>query len=67
MADLNGLRIADKKHIGLARDAQGRGHHGRHQRRAGEDREDAGAVSVMALERVPSDIVGTAAWRGCRP
>ena len=25
----------------------------------------AGAVSVMALERVPADIGGTAGWPGC--
>jgi len=38
MADLNGLRIAEQKAHRPRRDAQGRGHHGRHERRAGEDR-----------------------------
>src|SRR5688572_19894823 len=50
MADTNGLRIADRKHIGLAEMLKG-----------GvimdvTNAEDAGAASVMALERVPSDI-----------
>ena len=29
--------------------------------------EDAGAVAVMALERVPADIRRKAAWRAWRP
>ena len=48
-------------------DAQGRGDHGRGHARAGEIAEDAGAVAVMALERVPADIRRTAASRGWPP
>ena len=42
---------------GLGADAQGRRHNGRRNRRTGAGiAEDAGAVAVMALERVPADI-----------
>ena len=38
------------------RDAQGRRHHGRRHAEQAKIAEDAGAVAVMALERVPADI-----------
>jgi pyridoxal 5'-phosphate synthase pdxS subunit len=37
-------------------DAQGRRHHGRRHPEQAKIAEDAGAVAVMALERVPADI-----------
>ena len=37
-------------------DAQGRRHHGRGHPEQAKIAEDAGAVAVMALERVPADI-----------
>jgi len=45
------------------RHAPRRRHHGRRQSEQAKIAEDSGAVAVMALERVPSDIRRTAAWR----
>ena len=56
MADLNGLRIADKKHIGLAEMLKGGVIMDVTNAEQAKIAEDAGAASVMALERVPSDI-----------
>ena len=56
MSDLNGLRIADKKHIGLAEMLKGGVIMDVTNAEQAKIAEDAGAVSVMALERVPSDI-----------
>jgi pyridoxal 5'-phosphate synthase pdxS subunit len=41
---------------GPGRDAEGRRHHGRRHAEQAKVAEDAGAVAVMALERVPADI-----------
>jgi hypothetical protein len=43
----------------------GRRHHGRGDAGARRIAEEAGAVAVMALERVPADIRVRAAWRAC--
>ena len=56
MADLNGLRIADRKHIGLAEMLKGGVIMDVTNAEQAKIAEDAGAASVMALERVPSDI-----------
>src|SRR5438094_5624214 len=56
MSDLNGLRIADKKHIGLAEMLKGGVIMDVTNAEQAKIAEDAGAVAVMALERVPSDI-----------
>jgi len=54
--DLNGLRIADRKHIALAEMLKGGVIMDVTNAEQASIAEDAGAVSVMALERVPSDI-----------
>jgi pyridoxal 5'-phosphate synthase pdxS subunit len=56
MADVDGLRIADKKHIGLAEMLKGGVIMDVTDAEQATIAEDAGAVAVMALERVPSDI-----------
>src|SRR5205814_1532703 len=56
MADANGLRIADRKHIGLAEMLKGGVIMDVTNAEQAKIAEDAGAASVMALERVPSDI-----------
>src|SRR6266404_4844342 len=56
MADLNGVRIADRKHIGLAEMLKGGVIMDVTNAEQAKIAEDAGAASVMALERVPSDI-----------
>src|SRR5437667_273931 len=56
MADVNGLRIADRKHIGLAEMLKGGVIMDVTNAEQAKIAEDAGAVSVMALERVPADI-----------
>src|SRR5258705_24131 len=75
MADLNGLRIADRKHIGLAEMLKGGVIMDVTNAEQAKIAEDAGAASVMALERVPSDIrrdggdvirtKGGAGWGNC--
>src|SRR5215475_9437587 len=54
--DLNGLRIADRKHIGLAEMLKGGVIMDVTNAEQAKIAEDAGATSVMALERVPADI-----------
>ncbi|MBI1846638.1 MAG: pyridoxal 5'-phosphate synthase lyase subunit PdxS [Candidatus Rokubacteria bacterium] len=56
MAEDNGLRIADKKHIALAEMLKGGVVMDVTNAEQAKIAEDAGATSVMALERVPSDI-----------
>ena len=56
MTELNGLRIADRKHIGLAEMLKGGVIMDVTDAHQAKIAEDAGAVAVMALERVPSDI-----------
>ena len=56
MTDMNGLRIADRKHIGLAEMLKGGVIMDVTNAEQAKIAEDAGAASVMALERVPSDI-----------
>jgi len=56
MADLDGLRIADKKHIGLAEMLKGGVIMDVTNAEQAKIAEDAGAAAVMALERVPADI-----------
>ena len=56
MEELNGLRIADRKHIGLAEMLKGGVIMDVTNAEQAKIAEDAGAVAVMALERVPSDI-----------
>src|SRR2546425_9951007 len=56
MAELDGLRIAGRKHIGLAEMLEGGGIMDVTNAEQAKVAEDAGAASVMALERVPSDI-----------
>jgi pyridoxal 5'-phosphate synthase pdxS subunit len=56
MDELNGLRIADRKHIGLAEMLKGGVIMDVTNAEQAKVAEDAGASSVMALERVPSDI-----------
>jgi pyridoxal 5'-phosphate synthase pdxS subunit len=56
MTETNGLRIADRKHIGLAEMLKGGVIMDVTNADQAKIAEDAGAASVMALERVPSDI-----------
>ncbi len=56
MSELNGLRIADPKHIGLAEMLKGGVIMDVTNAEQAKIAEAAGATSVMALERVPSDI-----------
>jgi pyridoxal 5'-phosphate synthase pdxS subunit len=56
MSELNGLRIADRKHIGLAEMLKGGVIMDVTDAEQAKVAEDAGAASVMALERVPADI-----------
>src|SRR5713226_7301567 len=56
MSELNELRIADRKHIGLAEMLKGGAIMDVTNAEQAKIAEDAGAGSVMALERVPSDI-----------
>ncbi len=56
MTELNGLRIADRKHIGLAEMLKGGVIMDVTNAEQAKIAEDAGATSVMALERVPADI-----------
>src|SRR6266702_144701 len=56
MDETNGLRIADRKHIGLAEMLKGGVIMDVTNAEQAKIAEDAGAVAVMALERVPSDI-----------
>ena len=56
MQDTSGIRIADKKHIGLAEMLKGGVIMDVTNAEQAKIAEDAGAASVMALERVPSDI-----------
>jgi pyridoxal 5'-phosphate synthase pdxS subunit len=56
MSDVSGLRIADPKHIGLAEMLKGGVIMDVTNAEQARIAEQAGAASVMALERVPSDI-----------
>jgi pyridoxal 5'-phosphate synthase pdxS subunit len=56
MTELNGLRIADHKHIGLAEMLKGGVIMDVTNAEQAKIAEEAGATSVMALERVPADI-----------
>ncbi len=56
MSELSGLRIADKKHIGLAEMLKGGVVMDVTNAEQAKIAEAAGAASVMALERVPADI-----------
>jgi len=56
MEETNGLRIADRKHIGLAEMLKGGVIMDVTNAEQAKIAEDSGAASVMALERVPSDI-----------
>ena len=56
MTELEGLHIADRKHIGLAEMLKGGVIMDVTNAEQAKIAEDAGATSVMALERVPSDI-----------
>src|SRR3977135_4449447 len=56
MTELNELRIADRKHIGLAEMLKGGVIMDVTNAEQAKIAEDAGAVAVMALERVASDI-----------
>ena len=56
MTELNGLRVADRKHIGLAEMLKGGVIMDVTNAEQAKVAEKAGAVAVMALERVPSDI-----------
>src|SRR5262249_7790607 len=56
MSEFNELRIADRKHIGLAEMLKGGVIMDVTNAEQAKIAEDAGAASVMALERVPSDI-----------
>ena len=56
MSELNGLRIADRKHIGLAEMLKGGVIMDVTNHEQAKIAEEAGAAAVMALERVPSDI-----------
>ncbi len=56
MTDTNGLRIADRKHIGLAEMLKGGVIMDVTTAAQAKIAEDAGAAAVMALERVPADI-----------
>jgi len=56
MSESNGLRIADRKHIGLAEMLKGGVIMDVTTAEQAKIAEDAGATAVMALERVPADI-----------
>src|SRR5499426_3428712 len=56
MSELNELRIADRKHIGLAEMLKGGVIMDVTTAEQAKIAEDAGAAAVMALERVPADI-----------
>src|SRR6185369_2555189 len=56
MEELGGLRTADHKHIGLAEMLKGGVIMDVTNAEQAKIAEDSGAASVMALERVPSDI-----------
>jgi pyridoxal 5'-phosphate synthase pdxS subunit len=56
MSSTDGLRIADRKHIGLAEMLKGGVIMDVTNAEQAKIAEDAGAASVMALERVPADI-----------
>ena len=56
MSELTGLRIADRKHIGLAEMLKGGVIMDVTTAEQAKIAEDAGACAVMALERVPADI-----------
>ena len=56
MSESNGLRIADRKHIGLAEMLKGGVIMDVTTAEQARIAEDAGATAVMALERVPADI-----------
>ena len=56
MSETNGLRIADRKHIGLAEMLKGGVIMDVTNADQAKIAEQAGAASVMALERVPADI-----------
>jgi len=56
MSDTNGLRLADRKHIGLAEMLKGGVIMDVTNAEQAKIAEEAGAASVMALERVPADI-----------
>src|SRR2546429_543080 len=56
MSELDELRIADRKHIGLAEMLKGGVIMDVTTAEQAKIAEDAGAASVMALERVPADI-----------
>jgi pyridoxal 5'-phosphate synthase pdxS subunit len=56
MTETNGLRIADRKHIGLAEMLKGGVIMDVTDREQAKIAEKAGAAAVMALERVPADI-----------
>src|SRR5687768_3804355 len=56
MTETNGLRIADRKHIGLAEMLKGGVIMDVTTADQAKIAEDAGATAVMALERVPADI-----------
>ena len=56
MNDVTGLRIADRKHIGLAEMLKGGVIMDVTTAEQAKIAEDAGAAAVMALERVPADI-----------
>jgi pyridoxal 5'-phosphate synthase pdxS subunit len=56
MTELTGLRIADRKHIGLAEMLKGGVIMDVTTAEQAKIAEDAGAAAVMALERVPADI-----------
>src|SRR5499433_463771 len=56
MEETSGLRVADRKHIGLAEMLKGGVIMDVTNAEQAKIAEDAGAAAVMALERVPSDI-----------
>src|SRR5207249_3124224 len=56
MSDVNGLRLADRKHIGLAEMLKGGVIMDVTNAEQARIAEEAGAAAVMALERVPADI-----------
>src|SRR5512145_2003211 len=56
MTELNGLRVADHKHIGLAEMLKGGVIMDVTNAEQAKIAEQAGAAAVMALERIPSDI-----------
>jgi pyridoxal 5'-phosphate synthase pdxS subunit len=56
VSELNGIRIADRKHIGLAEMLKGGVIMDVTNAEQAKIAEEAGAAAVMALERVPADI-----------